>query len=1468
MTLRSDGTFDLQWDGTNVFQRLPTPFRSMTGGRFGLAARTGNTPANHWIDDLCVSVYREGPVVLTRPPAPQTVREGRGFVFHAGIDGSPPYFVQWATNGVAVEGAASLCYTGLASRWLDGTEVTVTVRNEFSAVTSPAVRLTVEADTHGPVVVSAKANRAGDQVTLTFDEPVEPGLALDPFNYSIEGERPADVTLAADGQAVLLSLAGPLPAGGSAGIEIHGLTDLLGNAIDGGITNVPIRVHVITPGFVQIEIYQGIRNATVNDLTASPKYPDSPDLSFYSHLADWAQPRSGHPARPIEEPWNHYGLRLSGFFVPRASGDHRFYFVNDDQARFRFSRDANPANAVTLLTPPCCRNYPFVEDAARSVVVPDLVAGRHYYFETLLKEGTGPDYLGMGVREPDDSCRSEGLPPIRNFLLATLADPDAAPALSFTAQPADATVLAGERATFHAATAFSGNALPFYQWQVDGADIPGAHDPSYTTPVLTLADHGRVYRVVAHLPGTNVTSVGATLTVLPNTNAPTLTAAMHNGLRLISVAFDEPVVVAGGSESDPAHWRVNDGAAVVESVRFRADRQSALLLLATAANEAVTVRASTNFMDRDGHPVAEDPSQPGFGWPLLATLPTTAWTDVGDPSRAGMVFTVDEQEIEITSGGQGLGSGGDRFTYLHRRVTNDFDVCVRVDRFEAAPDVPARAGLNVRESLDGSATNASRMVWVGVASGGGAAQFEALLRPSPADDVVDFNRSVLGAAHPRWGGGADPVWLRIKRVGRSFTCYNSFDGRNWNPIGEPELAMALDFPDGLWIGVGVASGTAEATASALFSHFMDWRYEGASVSVLQHPQDAAAPVGGTVTLIAGGQVEGAPAHELAFQWQRNGGDIPGANQRTFTTPPLTRDDDGAQYRAVLRVSGAAPAFTASATVRVLSNGDITPPLLATARRHSLDPGRVILTFSEPLLPSSVEALTNYRLNYGATVLAARLISPTKIALTTTPLSNCVPYQVIVWGVRDASGNPMSRSATAIPEAGAPVALFVAGRSAAMNASDLVVSNRIAANGFEVMPVSGPVVARRGAAAAQGASIVVISSTVTAADIGTHFRDLPAGILNWESQLQDDFDFTGPVIHADLGTTNHQTEINLVGVDHPLAAGLAAGPQPVTSDPRTYGWGVPGGDVSLIAVQAGNPARALIYAYELGATLRSGTRTAAGRRVQTFLDNDTAATLSPAGLALLDAALQWIAQPVLVGQPEPAVAPAGSDVNFCVAAASPTPVTYQWLKDGVPLSGANAPVLRLQGVQREDAGDYTVQILNGTGITVRSTAAALDVVVPPSILRGPVGQTNRAGANVRFSVMADGRLLTYQWYKDGWPLPGANSAELELLDLNPSQMGSYSVTVSNLAGQVSSEAAPLRVWVAGRILDHGYEGGTGRFHLTFETVKGLTYTLEWTPRLGERVFWMPVQTVAGDGTPLRLEVPAGTQDNRFYRLRVD
>jgi hypothetical protein len=89
-------------------------------------------------------------------------------------------------------------------------------------------------------------------------------------------------------------------------------------------------------------------------------------------------------------------------------------------------------------------------------------------------------------------------------------------------------------------------------------------------------------------------------------------------------------------------------------------------------------------------------------------------------------------------------------------------------------------------------------------------------------------------------------------------------------------------------------------------------------------------------------------------------------------------------------------------------------------------------------------------------------------------------------------------------------------------------------------------------------------------------------------------------------------------------------------------------------------------------------------------------------------------PTIQLQPASLVVKPGDDAMFSVAAAGSSPMSYQWRRDGLALSGRTATPLLLSAVATNDAGTYDVVITNAAGV-VTSAMARLSVTVPPQVV---------------------------------------------------------------------------------------------------------------------------------------------------------
>lgn len=181
-----------------------------------------------------------------------------------------------------------------------------------------------------------------------------------------------------------------------------------------------------------------------------------------------------------------------------------------------------------------------------------------------------------------------------------------------------------------------------------------------------------------------------------------------------------------------------------------------------------------------------------------------------------------------------------------------------------------------------------------------------------------------------------------------------------------------------------------------------------------------------------------------------------------------------------------------------------------------------------------------------------------------------------------------------------------------------------------------------------------------------------------------------------------------------------------------------------------------------------------------------------------APLTIVSAPAITTTPANLAVTAGANASFSVVAAGSAPLTYQWLKNSLPLanggnvSGAATATLNLSAVSASDAANYSVAVSNSLGGVISPTAT-LTVAVPPAIVTSPSNATVNAGSNVSFTVTASGTAtLNYQWFKNSAIISGATNATLALANVTAADSASYFATVSNAVGSASSGAATLTV----------------------------------------------------------------------------
>ncbi|TGE27561.1 PQQ-dependent sugar dehydrogenase [Hymenobacter metallicola] len=111
-------------------------------------------------------------------------------------------------------------------------------------------------------------------------------------------------------------------------------------------------------------------------------------------------------------------------------------------------------------------------------------------------------------------------------------------------------------------------------------------------------------------------------------------------------------------------------------------------------------------------------------------------------------------------------------------------------------------------------------------------------------------------------------------------------------------------------------------------------------------------------------------------------------------------------------------------------------------------------------------------------------------------------------------------------------------------------------------------------------------------------------------------------------------------------------------------------------------------------------------------------------------------PVITGQPANVSVAPGQAASFTVAATGTAPLSYQWQKNGVNITGATAATYTIASVTAADAGQYRAVVTNAVG-SATSSVATLTVTAPNTaptaqILTPADGTTYVAGTTITFS----------------------------------------------------------------------------------------------------------------------------------------
>jgi hypothetical protein len=172
---------------------------------------------------------------------------------------------------------------------------------------------------------------------------------------------------------------------------------------------------------------------------------------------------------------------------------------------------------------------------------------------------------------------------------------------------------------------------------------------------------------------------------------------------------------------------------------------------------------------------------------LAATALPSPWAsgDIGTVGLTGAA-TIINGGFTVQGAGANIGGSADAFRFVYQTASGDCSNTVLVTSVPNT-DANAKAGVMIRESLNSNAREAG--VWV-----------------TPSSGIIYSRRTSTGGSTSTTtsSGKVAPYWVRIARVGNSFSAYYSANGTSWTKLGN---STTISMSSSTYIGMGVDSGT-------------------------------------------------------------------------------------------------------------------------------------------------------------------------------------------------------------------------------------------------------------------------------------------------------------------------------------------------------------------------------------------------------------------------------------------------------------------------------------------------------------------------------------------------------------------------------------------------------------------------------------------------------------------------------------
>ena len=1310
------------------------------------------------------------PAISTQPRS-QSVVAGQTATFTVTASGTAPFSYQWKKNGTDILGATSSSYTTPATSALDtNTLYAVTVSNSL-----------------GSTVASSDATL---EVTLA---PVAPTLGSQPASQTVTVGQTATFSVTPSGTAPFTY------QWKKNGINISGATSssyttpVTSIADNGAVYTVAVgnSAGVITSSDATFTVQPAV---TAPALTAQP----SNQSVIAGQSATFSVAATG--TAPLSYQWKKDGTHISGatsssYTTPPISADTAaLYTVTVSNSLG--SVTSNSAT-VTLISKPTVTTHPSAQTAAEGQtasfsVTASGTAPLTYQWRkngTHISGATASTYTTPVNSSADNGAvysvvvsNSAGTATSNNATLTVYAAP------SISIQPGSQTVNAGQTVSFGVVA--SGTGTLSYQWSKNGVNIDGATSSSYTSPATTIADNGAVYAVTISNAYGTVSSSNALLTVAPAAVAPTFSTQPASQSIPVGQTASFSVTVSG---TVPLSYQwLKNGSNIVGATSSSyttpaiSDADNGAVYAVTVSNSAGAVTSSSATLT----------VLPALVAPTFSAQPTPQYVESGQ--SASFTATV---------------TGTAPLSYQWKK--NGSNIAGAISNSHTTPlaslaDNGAVYTLTVSNSV-GTVTSNDATLSVNAAP---------VIATQPASQSVAAGQTVSFGVVAFGSGTLSYQWSKngVNISGATTKSYttpattSAYNGAVYtvtvsNAYGTVSSSNAtLTVISGPTVTTHPSAQTAaegqaasfSVTASGTAPLTYQWRkngihISGATASTYTTPVNSSADNGAvysvvvansagtvtsnnaTLTVYAAPSISIQPGSQtvnagqtvsfgvvasgtgtLSYQWSKNGTDISGATSSIYTTPATTSADNGAVY--AVTVSNAYGTVSSSNALLTVAPAAVAPTFSTQPASQSIPVGQ---TASFSVTVSGTVPLSYQWLKNGSNIVGA-----TSSSYTTPAISDADNGALYAVAVSNSAGAVTSSSAT------------------------LTVLPALVAPTFSAQPT--PQYVEIG----QSASF---TATVTGtAPLSYQWKKNGSNIAGAISNSH-----TTPLASlADNGAVYTLTVSNSVGTVTSNDATLSVNAAPVIATQPASQSVAAGQTVSFGVVAFGSGT--LSYQWSKNGTVISGattksyttpaTTSAYNGAVYTVTVSNAYGTVSSS-----NATLTVISGPTVTTHPtnQTVTEGEGQTASFSVVASGTAPITYQWRKNGINISGATSSMYTTPAASSADNGAvYSVVVSNSAG-TATSNNATLTVYVAPSISIQPASQTVNAGQTVSFGVVASGTgALSYQWSKNGVNIDGATSSSYTSPATTSADNGAvYEAIVSNHYGWVYSSKAILRVITA-------------------------------------------------------------------------